>query len=171
MAKGIITMRLQGQTAAAAPCTGDITCGTPAQKNSQAIQIGTAGQEYDAVLAIAPTLAASGSITIDWNDSGLEDPIGDQFAPVEIAAMHCRNLGPGTVELQQNTGLNPWSALWGTAGVTDDAYIRLPAGCAILVDGLADGAYPVIAGDKEFNIVEIDAVGADVELQAWGRRS
>lgn len=174
MASGKLIMTLVGITPATAPCTGEISCAST--KSLQNLQQGTADNQYDAVHARQQTVAASGSFTIDLTNAVVEDPIGDQFAPMEIAAMLIRNTSAtdgtgGTVEVRQGAA-NPHSAILKTAGASNDAAIVLPPGCAFMVDGLIDGSYPVTGASKEYDIVETGgANSADLEIVFLGRRS
>ena len=105
------------------------------------------------------TLAAGASETIDWTT--IVDGNGDAINAAEVVFWGIiADPGNGAGIQIDDTPANPWSSFIRSTGATDDAQIEIPPAGFIIAGTVADPAYAVAAGNRAFQVTNLDGANA-----------
>jgi len=128
---------------------------------------GSDSEQFDAIMRIRGTLAASGTVDVDLQTD--TDRFGVALAAADVAAGVCVNrstTGGGTLAFEGGLA-NPWTAL--LDGTTPQ--IKLPPEAGFAFWGFLDATFPVAGGDKTIRLEEIGTTDpVDYDLQVWIRK-
>lgn len=116
---------------------------------------GSGDNQADGVFHDSRTLIASATETIDLQT--ILDGNGNALGAAEIAALiiECPQSNQGDIQMDDSAA-TPWLAWLASSGATDDATLTLKPGVSQILVAPLDGSYPVSAGAKLINFVNLD---------------
>lgn len=101
------------------------------------------------------TLAASANEDIDFTT--ILDGNGNALNAEDIAALiiECPQSNQGDIQARDSSA-NPWTGWLASSGATDDATLTIKPGAAVVLVSPIAGSYPVNAGSRVLNFINLD---------------
>ncbi len=105
------------------------------------------------------TLGAGASETIDWTT--FVDGNGNAINAVEVVYWGIlADVANGAGIQIDDSPANPWTSFLRSSGATDDAQNEILPGGFVIAGTTADPAYPVAAGNRAFQVTNLDGANA-----------